>query len=265
MDPSEIFRIAIDDDLDFLEAYKLFTESVGILIQSHYIKNETFSIINCYPIGISKDVSTFEIPRVYQYSSGDRYVAVIEDPSIGIPIIFDIINNVELMKNLKDDYLMKYSSSRISGLSNYGMVMLPLKKEPGDIKKSTIISDKRKKLITSARNGDERAIESLTIKDIDKNEAVSRKVQNEDIYTIVDSYFMPDIDGLECNRYAILGDIENVSCQENSITKEKIYSLLVRVNDVPINVFINSEDLLGEPVEGRRFKGDVFLQGYINF
>ena len=35
-------------------------------------------------------------------------------------------------------------------------------------------------------------------------------------------------------------------------------------NDVPLDVCINEKDLLGEPEVGRRFKGQIWLQGTMN-
>ena len=36
-------------------------------------------------------------------------------------------------------------------------------------------------------------------------------------------------------------------------------------NELTFDVGINKIDLLGEPQVGRRFKGNIWLQGYINF
>ena len=36
-------------------------------------------------------------------------------------------------------------------------------------------------------------------------------------------------------------------------------------NEMDFNVCINQKDLLVEPEAGRRFKGVIWLQGYINF
>ena len=40
---------------------------------------------------------------------------------------------------------------------------------------------------------------------------------------------------------------------------------LVAVNDLNFQVCINKKDLMGEPAVGRRFKGSIWLQGYINY
>ena len=101
------------------------------------------------------------------------------------------------------------------------------------------------------------------MEDYDTYTMLSHRVQNEDIYTIVDSYFMPY--GMECDLYNIMGDI--TSCEEvrNHATGEKMYELGVLCNDVPLDVCINEKDLTGEPEVGRRLKAIIWLQGRLNF
>ena len=48
-------------------------------------------------------------------------------------------------------------------------------------------------------------------------------------------------------------------------TKEDVYLLQVECNDLNLLVCINSKDLLGEPAVGRRFKGQIWMQGSLNF
>lgn len=85
---------------------------------------------------------------------------------------------------------------------------------------------------------------------------------NEDILSIVDSYFMPY--GVESDQYSVLGEILNVCHIENRLTHQKICVLTIDTNDLIYDICINEEDLLGEPVVGRRFKGNIWMQGCIN-
>ena len=48
----------------------------------------------------------------------------------------------------------------------------------------------------------------------------------------------------------------------NLFSKERVYSQL---NELTFDICINKEDLFGEPEVGRRFKGFIWMQGYINF
>ena len=117
--------------------------------------------------------------------------------------------------------------------------------------------------MAAARKGDEDAIETLTLEDMDMYTTISKKIQKEDIFSLVDTYFMPY--GVECDQYSVLGEIMAVRLVMNQITGEQIYILTIYTNELTFDVCINIIDLFGEPQVGRRFKGVVWLQGYINF
>ena len=91
----------------------------------------------------------------------------------------------------------------------------------------------------------------------------SRRATREDIYSIVDTTFMPS--GIECDQYSILGEIKEVICKKNRFTGEEIYDLKVECNDLYFRVGINKMDLLGEPLPGRRFKGKIWMMGTAHF
>ena len=110
---------------------------------------------------------------------------------------------------------------------------------------------------------DEEAIESLTMEDMDTYAMISRRIQNEDILSIVDSYLMPY--SMECDQYRILGKILSVREIRNTHTGEILYRMTLNCNDLIFDICINRADLLGEPMAGRRFRGRIWLQGNINF
>ena len=41
--------------------------------------------------------------------------------------------------------------------------------------------------------------------------------------------------------------------------------MTLNCNDMIFDMCINQDDLYGEPAVGRRFKGIIWMQGYINF
>ncbi len=71
--------------------------------------------------------------------------------------------------------------------------------------------------------------------------------------------------GVECDQYSILGEIIECEKIQNALTGEHLYVMTINCNELIFDVCINEADLLGEPAEGRRFKGIVWMQGYINF
>ena len=48
----------------------------------------------------------------------------------------------------------------------------------------------RNQLIAAARQGDESAIESLTLEDMDTYTSISKKILTEDVFSLVDTYFI---------------------------------------------------------------------------
>ena len=141
--------------------------------------------------------------------------------------------------------------------------MLPIKKDVRQKEKDQQTTKKRAQLINEARKGNEEAMESLTMEDMDTYSMISRRIVDEDIFSIVDTHFMPY--GMECDRYNVLGEITDVLMEENTLTGEYVYQLSLKCNDLNFDVCINQKDLLGEPEIGRRFKGIIWLQGTINF
>ncbi len=118
-------------------------------------------------------------------------------------------------------------------------------------------------LLNAARNGDQTAIETLTLDDIDTYTKVSRRLRNEDVFSIVDTYFMPY--GAECDMYSIMGEILAVRVRYNPVTDRKIYHMKLNVNELKFDICVPADSVMGEPEIGRRFKGTIWLQGYINF
>ena len=51
----------------------------------------------------------------------------------------------------------------------------------------------------------------------------------------------------------------------NEMTKEKIWKMTLMCNDIALDICINALDLYGEPAVGRRFRGVIWLQGFINY
>ena len=141
----------------------------------------------------------------------------------------------------------------LTALSLGGMILLPSHKKVEPVKAKRA-QEEREKLIQAAKNGDEAAIENLTIEDIDTYNQLSQRILKEDVFTIVDSSFMPC--GVECDQYQV---------ETNHYTKEIVYIMVIECNNLNITVAVNKADLLGEPDIGRRFKGQIWLQGSVAF
>ena len=66
--------------------------------------------------------------------------------------------------------------------------MMPIIKNEKDKKMIKKVSKNRNSLIDAARRGDEDAIESLTLEDMDTYTTISRKIQKEDVFPTVPSW-----------------------------------------------------------------------------
>ena len=194
--------------------------------------------------------------------SQNSFLGACEDLRVGVSIIFNVQNPMDVMPYyLEKKKLPKYTSVIFSALSLEGTILLPIKMAPGDENKKKQALKRRTNLISAARQGDESAMEALTFEDMDTYAKISKRIVNEDIFTIVESSFMPY--GLESDMYSIIADIVQAEITENEITGEKVHILTLNYNDVLITLAINDMDLQGEPLAGRRFKGNIWLQGRI--
>ena len=93
------------------------------------------------------------------------------------------------------------------------------------------------------------------MEDMNLVQQISNRIMEEDIYSLVDTCFMPY--GLECDVYSVIGEILSWEIVRNHVSGEEMYRFLLNCNDMKLSVMINRMDLLGEPAVGRRFKGDI--------
>ena len=199
---------------------------------------------------------------VERYADIEAFAGACDDLRIGITLIFYLQNGAKYMlEKHKDNVLNKPLT--LSGLADEGRILLPVLKDKEAVKVEQETSKNRSSLIEAARNGDEEAMESLTMEDMDTYSMISHRIVNEDIFTIVDSYFMPH--GIQCDQYSILGEIIEYHTVQNNITDEELVQMTVECNNIRFDICINRVDLLGDPAVGRRFKGTIWLQGQLHF
>ena len=146
-------------------------------------------------------------------------------------------------------------------LSTDGKIILGIDKDEEQLRMEKKGQRNRNRLIAAAKEGDADAIENLTLEDIDLYSSISKRAKNEDLYSIVDSCFIPY--GINSEQYSIIGTIQDIHILKNPVSEEELYQLLVEVNDIPVDILINAADLVGEPAIGRRFKGSIWIQGYV--
>ena len=241
-----------------------FAEDIGIAVCGEFDEDDTYSFDYYLPYLRSDLVSTAEDISIERHAAKESYAGICDDPKVGVSLIFDLQNMISYLKLQGEGKIpAKGTSLNLSALSCQGTIMMPIQKTEWQKKKIAKDAVQRNRLIQAARGGDEEAMESLTLEDMDTYTSISRKIQKADIFSLVDTYFMPY--GVECDQYSVLGEITDMKLVTNGLTGEKVHILTLCCNDLNLKVAINSIDLLGEPAVGRRFKGSVWLQGQVNF
>ena len=252
------------EDGIFAEFSKNYGCDCGITVCGQYDENNEFHVEYYFPFFRGTGITTDENVVVERHTAQQSFAGACDDLRIGVTLIFYLQNAAEYMlENQKGIAPEGRKTLTISGLAKEGMVLLPLQKDKEAARVERELAKNRSNLIAAARNGDEDAMESLTMEDMDTYSMISQRIVREDIFSIVDSYFMPY--GIECDQYNVMGEILDFVQFKNILTGEEIYQLTLDSNDVQFVVCINKKDLLGEPQVGRRFKGIIWLQGQLHF
>lgn len=248
----------------YAEYSKGFAENIGIIVRGEYNEDGEFLFDHYFPYMEGTQISSYEDISIERHAEKESFAGICDEIRVGVSLIFYLQNVVSYFKIKNAGRLpIKGTSLILSALSVNGMILLPIEKKEADIEKGKRDSISRSKKIAAARNGDEEAMESLTLEDIDMYANISRKILKQDVFTLVDTYFMPY--GVECDQYSVMGEILDYQMVTNSMTQEELCQLTVNCNDLVFDVCINREDLVGEPDVGRRFKGIIWMQGLINF
>ena len=249
---------------DFCEISKDYGQCMGISMCGELDENDVFKVAYYFPYFQGSGISTYSEIAVERKIEKEQYVGMCEDSRIGISLIFTLQNGIEYMRERQAGFAENLMTSvTLSGLSLSGTILLPVVKDEQKLKSEREASDNRKMLLNAARNGDQTAIETLTLEDIDTYSQVSRRLANEDVFSIVDTYFMPY--GIECDLYSIMGEILAVRRRKNTLTGVEVYQMKLNVNELLFDICVPVDSVMGEPEIGRRYKGTIWLQGYINF
>lgn len=251
-------------DSNFCVVTKEFAPNMGIALCGDYTENDDFELEFYYPYFNGQVISTNAPCEFRRQGEKEAYCGSCDDYRVGITIIFHL-NNFMDMKEIEEEegVVPETKTLQFSALASEGKILLPIYQTNEELVAARRASQKRTAMIEAARNGDKSAMEYLTEDEMRIFSHLNREIGHTDLYSLISSYFMPD--GMECDHYAVLGDIERVNLLRNSYTGEEVYELLLNCNDINFSVVINKADLLGEPEEGRRFKGRVWLQGHGDF
>lgn len=247
---------------EFAELSKMYGSNMGITLRGSYDMNDQFFMDYYFPFAFADELSSNEQIDIEKHAEKESFAGVCDEMRLGVTLIFYLQNAADFLSEHRNNIHVKgLHGVFLSGLSVEGKILLPIQQKVLEKQVANSKQEKRNRLIAEAREGNEEAIESLTLEDMNTYNSISRRIRKEDVFTIVNSTFMPY--GIESDHYCVLGEILEVEEITNSLTNEKIYSMKIDCNDIIFGVTINKEDLLGEPAVGRRFKGSIWMQGTV--
>ncbi len=247
----------------YVELRREVAHGTGIALRGTFDENDAFLLDYYYPYLEGTVVSTNRPVELVKQSDKDSYQGLCDDSRLGVDLIFYIQDMIELIRGgHQDEEIVDFGGVRLSGLATEGKIILPMVSNSPKMQEQ---EDKCKKrhieLTTAAREGDPEALERLTLVDMDTYSMISRRLETEDILSIVRSTFMPN--GIECDKYYIVGEIVGYRNIVNKLSMELVHILTLNCNDIIFDLAINGTDLMGEPEIGRRFKGKIWLQGIV--
>ena len=259
----EVMKVTKDSEgNEFAELSRTYGNNLGFMVRGSYNEDDVFQMDYYYPFVLSDEISTQEQIDIEKHAEKESYAGVCDEMRLGVTLIFYLQNVADFLSEHRTNiYVKNLHGVMLSALSVDGKIILPIQQRVLEKQSANNKRDKRNRLMAEAREGNEEAIESLTLEDMDTYSMISKRITKEDVFSIVNSSFMPY--GIESDQYSVLGEIIELEEDLNSLTKEKIYSMKVECNDIIFNIAINEKDLLGEPAVGRRFKGSIWMQGTV--
>lgn len=214
-------------------------ENTGIVFRGIYNKLGKMKFTHLFPAHISTHESLCDSIVVNKRFDSDAYLAMCNDEKLGYMMFYvqnqHGIHSKEYRENPDKEFKIK-----LSALCEDGKIILPSK--PVNVKEKV-----------TAINGNMPINDKMQVFD----------TEPMDIYSVVDTTLHPA--GVDNDCYGIVGVIKEIQEQKNRYTGEELYVFLIDCSNVLFEVCINKESLMGVPKVGRRFKGEVWLQGQVEW
>ncbi len=245
----------------FFEISRSFGPNIGLRVCGE-MDGHGFHRQYYFPYLHGTSVTTDQEILIEPKADGNGFFGEAEDGRVDFALIFSLQNPSQYLNVLKKNRSLKHDVvTTLTGLASSGTILLPAKNNGQKLarEKQREFYLRHEQMVSAAKSGSQEAIENLTMEDMDTYAMISRRIQKEDILSIIDTYFMPY--GMESDRYQVLGSILFYTKVRNLYTDETLYQMTVDCNGMQIDICINSQDLYGEPEAGRRFKGNIWLQG----
>lgn len=259
-------EIDIASDTTLIQIGRQIGNGIGLSMIVERDSRDTLTVDHIFPYCLGRTSIQQNDIQIESHSDKEAYSGISDDYNLGITLIYALQNITDYVKSTwSNNYYQIPTRVKLGALSIHGRILygVHLDSMSYPYEKQPISNKERRNLIAKAKSGDMDALENLTLDDMDTYSLVTKRIKDEDLYTVVETYFMPY--GIDNEQYAILGIIRKIEQITNEFSDEIVYNLSILCNDVTLQVAINSLDLEGEPQVGRRFKGIIWLQGTVSF
>lgn len=259
-------EIDIASDTTLIQIGRQIGNGIGLSMIVERDSRDTLTVDHIFPYCLGRTSIQQNDIQIEAHSDKEAYSGISDDYNLGITLIYALQNITDYVKSTwSNNYYQIPTRVKLGALSIHGRILygVHLDSMSYPYEKQPISNKERRNLIAKAKSGDMDALENLTLDDMDTYSLVTKRIKDEDLYTVVETYFMPY--GIDNEQYAILGIIRKIEQITNEFSDEIVYNLSILCNDVTLQVAINSLDLEGEPQVGRRFKGIIWLQGTVSF
>lgn len=245
-----------------IEYFKKVAEHTYVMVRAAITKNKgepKITLQQCDPyIEATVDLEVQDIETECLDEDNTFFVAC-EHIDTGMQIIFLMENVIEYLEGIKKGKVIKRIN--IAGLASEGTIILPIEKDEEEERLEKEEREKLKLILQRAKEGDEEAQAILDQEEEEIDKQLKERLREEDFLSVMSGYFI--CDEFAEPIYEILGEIKEVSTRINNQTQEQMYVLTLDVNDMPLEVVINTAELIGMPSPGMRFMGTCWLQGQV--
>lgn len=243
------------------EYYKSIGTGLGLTLSGTLDSEGEFTYANLLPSMHSLTripVKTLRIKKIY-----DTPVVSYTNP-YGNEISFVLQNAVDykynsykIARQYQNPDIVK--TVRLGGLSLWGTILLPINRENEDAPEDFFC----KNIVIKNKDIDDFRKSIMTMYQKDSQNLIRERLKEDDLLSVVDSYFLPMEDDYVYS-YDVLGRIISVDTIINQHSGEDVYNLTINAAGFVLNIYINKYDVLGFPMVGMRFMGNCKLQGHVS-
>jgi len=260
----------------YFDRYKYLGSGFGISVQGyrHMRKNKEGQKVEKHVVldwgMFAEGHSDHAVTHAFMDTDGEQTTyCFVEDIASGNAFEFRVNNALEMMDKYKamphydhvqdfEDQIRKVNTSM---LMIFGTILLPVVKNEEGLVFRAQQEAMQRDLLNRAREGDIEAEENLYEIAKKRELDLRERLAHEDLLSVFEGYFLNLIE--QSGIFSILADIHEVETITNEASEEKLYRLTVSVTGIRMTLYVNTDDVVGMPLEGMRIMGMGQMQGTV--